>query len=302
MVEPFVRWRDRFAKSRENLSSRLSFTLKRTPTIDEDTWDAIEEILIGADLGVPTTMKLMDGLKERARAAKVADPELLKDLLKEEIRGLLPPADPLFETGRQYVCLLVGVNGTGKTTTLAKMAHRAKSEGRSVILAAADTYRAAAIEQLETWGSRVGVDVVKQHRGASASAVVFDAIKAAESRQADLLLVDTAGRLHTYGNLMEELAKLGRVAAREAGRYELRTLLVLDGTTGQNGLVQARAFQEALNLDGLVLTKLDGTAKGGIVVAAVDELGVPVYLVGVGEKMDDLWDFDAEAFAAALLD
>ncbi|REJ34291.1 MAG: signal recognition particle-docking protein FtsY [Bacillota bacterium] len=248
-------------------------------------------------------MRIIDGLRERVKEEKPADEEAVKRLLREEIAALLRPvASPLAQNRDGLTAMLiVGVNGAGKTTTIGKLAHRFRSQGKKVIIGAADTFRAAAIEQLQVWGDRTGATVIAQQAGADPAAVAFDAAQAAQARGADVLMVDTAGRLQTRSNLMEELSKVHRVLVNQLGRPLDEVLLVLDATTGQNGLSQARLFREAVPVSGIALTKLDGTAKGGVIVAIAEELKVPVKLVGVGEQVDDLQDFDPEAFAEALL-
>jgi len=289
-------------KSRERLSSHLFPLLTHFPRLDEEFWEGLEEALIEADVGIRVTQELLDKLREGARAQEIRESAQLLPRLKEELVDILTTEkQSLFPEGKPGVFLVVGVNGTGKTTTIAKIAHRAKIEGKNVLLAAADTHRAAAIEQLEIWGKRMGVATIKHRRGSDPAAVVYDAIHSAQARDADVLLIDTAGRLHTCSHLMAELQKIKRVAMREAPEAEIKTLLVVDATTGQNGLSQARLFGEALEVDGVVLTKLDGTAKGGIVAAIQDELKIPVVLIGVGEKLADLQEFDARAFVEALL-
>jgi fused signal recognition particle receptor len=266
------------------------------------TWGELEELLIQADVGVETTLYLVERLRQRARDEAILRADVLQAALRQELRALLPDPAPLNLGGRPLdVVLIVGVNGSGKTTSIAKLARLYKDHGRRVVLAAADTFRAAAVNQLEIWGERVGVDVIAQGQGADPGAVVFDAIRACqESRQADLLIVDTAGRLHTKYNLMKELEKVRNVAARQVHKAPHETFLVIDATTGQNALSQARHFKEAVAVTGVILTKLDGTAKGGIVFAISKELGVPVRFVGTGETMRDLAVFDAKAFVDSL--
>jgi fused signal recognition particle receptor len=290
----FGRLRESLASSRQALTRELLFDPG-----DEEVWERIEEALIAADCGVPATVEIVRRLEEREPKSR---DELLGGL--EEIVAELVTADGqerLALGDPPSVVLVVGVNGTGKTTTIGKLAHRLREHGRSVVLAAADTFRAAAEEQLEIWAGRSGADFVGAQRGADPAAVAFDAISAAESRGRDVVIVDTAGRLHTQTNLMEELAKVRRVIARRREGAPNETLLVLDATTGQNGLRQARLFDEAVNVTGVALTKLDGTAKGGVAVAITHELGLPVKLVGVGESLDDLQPFDARDFARALV-
>jgi fused signal recognition particle receptor len=282
---------------------KIEDAVKEKLGFDETVLESLEEALIAADVGSDTAEKLVAGVAARARRYRPDDLPRLKILLKEEIDALLagaPRETPA--SGRPEVVFIVGVNGTGKTTTAAKLAARDAASGRRVLLAAADTFRAAAIEQLQTWGDRIGVPVVKHTEGSDPAAVVHDALAAARARDADVVYVDTAGRLHTKFNLMEELAKMRRIAGREVAGAPHRTLLVLDATTGGNGLAQARKFVEAAGVTGVVLTKLDGTAKGGVVLAILRDLGIPVVAVGVGEGKDDLVPFDARDFASALLD
>ena len=267
--------------------------------IDPSFYDELEELLIQADLGVPGTEAVIARLRERART-DARTPESLRRALVEILTGELGEAAPLTLTPPPGVVVILGTNGSGKTTTIGKLAARLKGEGKKVLLAAGDTFRAAAIDQLEVWAQRVGVDLVRHNPGADPSAVVYDAAQAARARHADVLIVDTAGRLHTKANLMEELKKVDRVLRRELPGSPVEALLVLDATTGQNGIIQARQFKAALPLTGIVLTKLDGTARGGVVVAISRELGLPVKFVGVGEGLDDLQPFDPRAFAAAL--
>ena len=295
------RLRASLARTQERIAERLGDALDLPAKLDDTTVAELEEALIAADLGVPTAALLIERLRERVRRAHIGDDLKLRELLAEEIAGLLAeaPAPPAESFPR--VTLVVGVNGAGKTTSIAKLARRDTARGRKVVLAAADTFRAAAIEQLSLWGERLGVEVVKHAAGSDPAAVVFDGLQAARSRGADHLIVDTAGRLHNKEQLMAELAKMRRVIDREAGGWTVRTLLVLDGTSGQNALAQARAFLASSAADGVLMTKLDGTAKGGIVVAVARELKLPVLHLGVGEKADDLIDFSPQEFATALV-
>jgi fused signal recognition particle receptor len=290
----FGRLRNSLASSRQALTRELLFD----PS-DEEVWERIEEALIAADCGVPATVEIVRRLEEREPKSRdellAGLEEVITELVTADGQERLALGDP------PAVVLVVGVNGTGKTTTIGKLAHRLREHGRSVVLAAADTFRAAAEEQLEIWAGRSGADFVGAQRGADPAAVAFDAISAAESRGRDVVIVDTAGRLHTQANLMEELAKVRRVIAGRREGAPDETLLVLDATTGQNGLRQARLFDEAVDVTGVALTKLDGTAKGGVALAITHELGLPVKLVGVGESLDDLQPFDARDFARALV-
>lgn len=270
-------------------------------TIDDDVWDELEELLISADVGVATTEKLIGRVKQRTEEENL-DGSQVGAALQDEMVALLdiPPRESVAVVSKPRVILLVGVNGSGKTTSIAKLANSLKKEGRTVLLAAADTFRAAAIDQLKKQGQRVGVDVVAHQPGADPGAVVYDALQAAQSRQIDAVIIDTAGRLHTKYNLMEELKKVRRVAAKLDDTAPHEVILVLDATTGQNGLTQARYFTEAVGVTGIFLAKLDGTAKGGIVLAICDELALPIQLIGIGEGLDDMVAFDAPAFVEAL--
>lgn len=295
-------WSSRLAKAREALGTALAGVLRRS-TIDAGAWDALEEALLGADVGVKMTMELVSRVERAARSQNLSEPEDLIKLVKSEIVAVLDGKDRSLARSDTLptVYLFAGVNGTGKTTSIAKLAKRLTDAKESVVLAAADTFRAAATEQLAIWAERVGAQLVKGSEGADPGAVVFDAIGYARARGASYLLVDTAGRLHTNQNLMEELKKVARVASK-AGAPPAETLLVIDATTGQNGLSQAARFKDAVQITGIVLTKLDGSARGGIVIAIEDQLGVPVKFVGVGEGADDLVPFDPEEFADALFD
>ncbi|MBU2608782.1 MAG: signal recognition particle-docking protein FtsY [Chloroflexi bacterium] len=270
--------------------------------MDDEVWDELEELLISADVGVGTTGKLIERVKQRVAEGKIKDGALAREALQAEMVNILK-ISPVGDSGnpaKPEVILVVGVNGGGKTTSIAKLAHKFKSEGKGVILAAADTFRAAAIDQLKQWGERLEVDVVAHQPGADPGAVVFDALEAARSRQVPVVLVDTAGRLHTKFNLMEELKKIKRVAAKMDASAPHEVILVLDATTGQNGLSQARHFAEAVGVTGIFLAKLDSTARGGIVLAICDELKIPVQFIGVGERLEDMAPFDAESFVEAL--
>jgi fused signal recognition particle receptor len=297
------KFKEGLTKTRHAFVDRVDDLFSRRKKIDEDLYEELEEILIGADVGVNTVLKLIDELRTEVKKRKIEDPGELQPILSEKLTGLLKgDADAglnLVSEGLSVI-LFVGVNGVGKTTTIGKMAHMLKSQGKKVLLAAGDTFRAGAIEQLETWGQRVGVDVIKQQSGADPAAVMYDALQAAKTRGTDILLCDTAGRLQNKVNLMEELNKIYRVIQREVPSAPHEVLLVLDATTGQNALSQAKLFGDKTGLTGLILTKLDGTAKGGIVIAIRQELSLPVKFVGLGEKMDDLQVFDSEQFVHAL--
>jgi fused signal recognition particle receptor len=299
----FSRLKSGLKKSRDNIMGQISNVITLRGKIDDDVWDEIEAILVQADIGVNTTIRIIDNLKDRVHEEKISDASMVIDLLRDELAETLKSnmVDAKHYPGKRRVCLIVGVNGTGKTTTIAKLARHLSTGNNTVLLGAADTFRAAAVEQLDIWAKRLKIDIIKHERGADPAAVVYDAIHAANARRTDILLIDTAGRLHTYSNLMEELKKIKRIAERERGDAELETLLVIDATTGQNGINQARLFNEALSIDGLVLTKLDGTAKGGIVLAIQEELKIPIKYVGVGEGMNDLREFDADEFVKALV-
>ncbi|HVL06608.1 MAG TPA: signal recognition particle-docking protein FtsY [Acidimicrobiales bacterium] len=294
------RFRDRLGKARGLLAGYLGSVRSRAK-IDDETWEELEEALIRADVGVTATTALLDQLRAQVKAEGIQTSELLVDALKDNLKKRLSIADRSLriEPGMPNVWLFVGVNGVGKTTTIGKVGHQQVGEGRTVIMAAGDTFRAAAAEQLELWSKRVGAQLVRGNEGGDPGAVVFDAVERAAARQTDLVLADTAGRLHTKVNLMEELKKVRRVADKPPGKVT-EVLLVIDATTGQNGLVQAKQFTEAVEVTGVVLTKLDGTAKGGIVLAIQNELGIPIKLVGLGETADDLVAFDPEEFVDAL--
>lgn len=297
------KFKEGLTKTRDAFVDRVDDLFSRRKKIDEDFYEELEEILIGADVGVNTVLKLIDQLRAEVKKRKIEDPAELQPILSEKLIELLKgdaDAGLKLNPNGLSVILFVGVNGVGKTTTIGKMAHMFKSQGKKVLMAAGDTFRAGAIEQLETWGERVGVDVIKQQSGSDPAAVMFDAVQAAKTRGVDILLCDTAGRLQNKVNLMEELNKIYRVIQREVPDAPHEVILVLDATTGQNALSQAKLFGDKTGLTGLVLSKLDGTAKGGIVVAIRQELSLPVKFVGLGEKMDDLQPFDSEQFVHAL--
>lgn len=298
----FARLKEGLTRTRQGLVEKIQTLVTGYKKIDEDLYEELEETLIQADVGVETTMKLVEGLRKTVRERKIEDPAQLNEILKEKLREIMgddPPGLNL-QTQGLTVVMVVGVNGVGKTTTIGKLAAQLKGEGRKVLLAAGDTFRAAAIDQLEIWGQRAGVEVIRHQEGSDPAAVAFDAIAAARSRKTDVLIVDTAGRLHTKSNLMEELKKVKRVISREVPEAPHEVLLVLDATTGQNAIQQAKVFSEAVEVTGIALTKLDSTAKGGVVIAIRSELNLPVKLVGLGEKIDDLRPFAASDFVDAL--
>ncbi len=288
------------SKTKKALFGGIEDLFKRFRRVDEDLFDELEELLITSDVGVETTEELLDDLREKVKEEKIKEPEEIKKILYAELRSMIGEGDGLHLSTKPSVILVIGVNGVGKTTSIGKMAAELKSQKKKVIVAAADTFRAAAAEQLAVWCERAGVDLIRQGAGADPAAVVYDAIQAARSRGADVLIVDTAGRLHNKKNLMDELAKINRVIARELPDADRENLLVLDATTGQNAVIQAREFKEAAQITGLILTKLDGTAKGGVILSIRRELDIPVKFVGVGEGIDDMKPFNADEFAEAL--
>ncbi len=297
----FDKLKDGLSKTRNGLTDKINEALKLAVTIDEDLYEELEEILITSDIGMDTTMEIIEKLREKIRREKINDTELVIPTLKSVIKEMMMEgAEEEEDKEGRRVLLVIGVNGVGKTTSIGKLAAKNKAEGKKVLLAAADTFRAAAIDQLEVWSQRAGVDIIKQSEGSDPAAVVFDAVTAAKSRNADLLICDTAGRLHNKKNLMNELSKINRIIDREYSEAKKETLLVLDGTTGQNAVIQAKQFMEACPIDGIILTKLDGTAKGGVVISIKQTLNIPVRYIGVGEGIEDLQEFDAEAFAEAL--
>lgn len=291
-------------KTRDSFVGKMNELVARYRSVDEDFFEELEEILISSDVGVSTVMDLIDELKDEVRLRNIKDTREIQPVISEKLAELLQKdeedASLNIQASGMTILLFVGVNGVGKTTTIGKMAHMFKDEGKKVLLAAGDTFRAGAIEQLEVWGERVGVDVIKQQAGSDPAAVMYDAIQAAKSRNVDVLLCDTAGRLQNKVNLMKELEKVKRVIEKEVPNAPHEVLLVLDATTGQNAMSQAKQFKEATDVSGIVLTKLDGTAKGGIVLAIRHELDIPVKFIGLGEKMDDLQPFDAEQFVYGL--
>ncbi|MEN6305592.1 MAG: signal recognition particle-docking protein FtsY [Armatimonadia bacterium] len=282
--------------------SRVGKVLTGRSAIDDDLLEELEEALIQADVSAPLAIKLVEELRDRAEREHITDPAGMQDLLKNRVKRMLAPWQTALNTGETAptTFLVLGVNGTGKTTTIAKIANWYKSAGNKVMMVAADTFRAAAIDQLKIWADRIGCDIVHQKPESDPGAVVYDALQAAKARGTQLVVIDTAGRLHTKTNLMEELRKMGRIVERELGRPADERLLVMDATTGQNGLAQVKQFHEAIDLTGLILTKLDGTAKGGIVLTIAEELGIPIKLIGVGEKVTDLRLFNAQEFAEEL--
>lgn len=287
-------------KTRDNLTDKINEALNLAVTIDDDMYEELEEALIMSDIGMDTTVEIIDRLKAKIRKEKINDVEMVKPALKEVIAEMMLEGDSE-EDNEKKVMLIIGVNGVGKTTSIGKIAARNKNNGKKVLLAAADTFRAAAIDQLDIWSQRANVDIVKHQEGSDPAAVVFDAVQAAKARDVDLLICDTAGRLHNKKNLMDELAKINRIIDRELGDRKKETLLVLDGTTGQNAVIQAKQFMEACPIDGIILTKLDGTAKGGVVISIKNTLNIPVKYIGVGEGVEDLQKFNAKEFAEALL-
>lgn len=300
----FKRLKQGLEKTRDDMNFKINDILGNYVKIDDEMMEDLEDLLISSDMGMETTMTLIDRLKESIREKQIQDPKEVKGLLADEIRAILeddPEKNRLNVEPSPAIILIVGVNGVGKTTTIGKLAYRFKNEGKSVLIAAADTFRAAAIEQVETWGERSGTPVISHKEGADPAAVVYDAIQAQKSRKIDVLICDTAGRLHNKKNLMNELEKIHRIIEKEAPEAQKESLLVLDATTGQNAILQAKTFDEVTNLSGLILTKLDGTAKGGVVLPLVQELDIPIKLIGVGEGMLDLQDFSGKDFANALI-
>ncbi|MCR1975070.1 signal recognition particle-docking protein FtsY [Clostridium sporogenes] len=297
----FDKLKEGLTKTKDGFTDKISSVLNLAVTIDEDLYEELEEILVTADIGVDTSIKIIDRLRERVKEEKIKDPAEIKPCLKrvileilgEEKGSITPDTTP-------KVMLVIGVNGVGKTTSIGKVSAKLKEQGYKVIMAAADTFRAAAIDQLEVWSSRAKVDIIKHQEGSDPGAVVFDAVQAAKSRKADVLICDTAGRLHNKKNLMNELSKINKILEREYGDASKETLLVLDATTGQNAVIQAKEFMSACPIDGIILTKLDGTAKGGVVISIKDQLDIPVKLIGVGEGIDDLQEFNPEEFVEAL--
>ena len=289
-------------KTRDSMRQRIDQVVKSFAKIDEELFEELEETLVMSDVGVVTAQHICERLRERVKAEGVTDAAQVREMIKEIVTEMLSGGEALKIDTQPSVVLVIGVNGAGKTTMIGKLAHILKGQGKKVLVAAADTFRAAAIDQLEVWTQRAGVEIIKTSEGSDPASVVYDAIAAGKARKSDVILVDTAGRLHNKKNLMDELAKIHRIIRRELPDSDLETLLVLDGTTGQNAISQARLFSEATDITGIVLTKLDGTAKGGVVIGIREELKIPVKYIGVGEQIEDLQPFDAKAFADALFE
>ena len=289
------------SKTRDSIAAGFDSIFSGFTGLDDDFYEELEEILIMSDMGIDTTMNIIENLKKKVKEERIKDPEACRQLLIDSIKEQMSLDSDAYEyQDRKSVVLVIGVNGVGKTTSVGKLAAILKGQGKKVLLAAADTFRAGAIEQLKEWANRAGVDIISQSEGADPAAVVYDAVAAAKARDVDILLCDTAGRLHNKKNLMNELSKINRIIQKEYSEAYLETLIVLDGTTGQNALAQARQFNEVANVTGIILTKLDGTAKGGIAVAIQSELEIPVKYIGVGETIDDLQKFDSDEFVNAL--
>jgi len=300
-ISLFERLKQGLSKAKQGITDRVDQVLKSYTKVDDELLEEIEEILITADVGVDTTMNIIEKLTDVIKTKKITDPQDVKGELRLIIEEILTNENATLDVSHKpTIILMVGVNGVGKTTTIGKLASRYKKEGKKVLIAAGDTFRAAAIDQLEVWAKRSDVDIIKHQEGADPGAVIFDSIKAAKARDIDLLICDTAGRLHNKANLMNELSKVFKIVDREYPEAKKEVLLVVDATTGQNAVSQAKSFKQVCDITGLVLTKLDGTAKGGVVLAVKSEVDVPVKLIGVGEKMEDLQDFDAKAFSEAL--
>ena len=299
----FEKLKQGLTRTKEAITGKVNEVFSNFRKVDENLLEELEEALILSDVAAETAMKIVDNLRKRIKLEKIEDSEKVKDALKEEIYKILTEKDnSLNLSTKPAVMLVVGVNGAGKTTSIGKIAANLKAEGKKVLVAAADTFRAAAIEQLEVWTERAGVDIIKRPEGSDPASVVFDAISKTKSGDYDVVIIDTAGRLHTKKNLMDELGKMQRIIDRELPDAAKEVLIVLDGTTGQNALIQAKEFSEVTNITGIILTKLDGTAKGGVVIGICSELNVPVKLIGVGEKIEDLQVFNAEEFAKALFE
>lgn len=297
----FSRLRNGLSKTRTGFIDKLDAIISRT-VIDDEVWEGFEETLVMADLGVTTTMKLREDVEREIESNSITDPHEIKNILKSKILEILKESEgaAVYPDTKPFIMMVAGVNGVGKTTTIGKLSNKFKDEDKKVMVAAADTFRAAAVDQLEVWANRVGADFIRGQSGADPSAVAFDAVKASVSRSADILIIDTAGRLHTRENLMDELKKMRKVVSRELEGAPHETLLVLDATTGQNAIQQAKMFNEAIDLTGIALTKLDGTAKGGVIISIANELSIPVKYIGIGERLEDLREFNAEEFVEAL--
>lgn len=298
----FEKLKNGLKKTKDSMMGRIESLLHSFNKIDEDLFEELEEMLILCDIGVTTSEKICDKLRQKVKQEGVKEPEKIKDMLKEIITEMLGEDQKLDMSTTPSVILVIGVNGVGKTTTVGKLAYQLHKQGKKVIVAAADTFRAAAIDQLEVWTERAGVDIIKHNEGSDPASVVFDALVAAKARQADVVICDTAGRLHNKKNLMDELKKISRIVHQQAEGCALEVLLALDATTGQNAVNQARQFNEVADITGIILTKLDGTAKGGIIISITDDLQVPVKLVTVGEKIDDIQPFSARDFVEALFE
>ncbi|MBO5649846.1 MAG: signal recognition particle-docking protein FtsY [Clostridia bacterium] len=298
----FEKLKEGLKKTKDTVFKQVTSLFSRYTTIDDELYEELEEILITSDVGVSTTEEILERLQDTVRSERITEPEEARRALMRILADMIGDGEPLNLSTSPAVVLVIGVNGVGKTTSIAKIANLLKKDGKTVLLAAADTFRAAAIDQIAVWADRVGVDLIRHDEGSDPASVVYDAVNAAKSRRADVLIVDTAGRLHNKKNLMDELAKINRVISRELPDAARETLLILDATTGQNAVIQASEFKNAANITGLVLTKLDGTAKGGIVFSIKQELNIPVKYIGVGEQMDDLQMFDSELFVRAMFD
>ena len=299
----FSKLKEGLTKTRDNIVSGIDSVFSGFSSIDDDFYDELEETLIMGDIGVVATEEILDDLKNKVKENKIKNPADCKQLLIDSIKEKMNLGENAYEfENRKSIVMLIGVNGVGKTTSVGKLAGLLKAQNKKVIMAAADTFRAAAIEQLTEWSNRVGVDIIAQSEGSDPAAVIYDSIAAAKARHADVLLCDTAGRLHNKKNLMNELSKINRIIQKEYSEAYLETLIVLDGTTGQNAMAQAKQFKEATDISGIILTKLDGTAKGGIAIAIQSELGIPVKYIGIGEQVDDLQRFDPDMFVNALFE
>ncbi len=298
----FSKIKNGLKKTRDGIWNQISNVFRGFSKIDEDLYEELEELLVMGDVGIHTAEKICSLLREKVKEEKISDPQLLEGTIKEIIRGILSGDQELNISTKPSIILVIGVNGVGKTTTIGKIAKQLKDSGKKVLLSAADTFRAAAIDQLKIWADRASVDIICQQEGSDPAAVVFDTISAAKARNTDIIICDTAGRLHNKKPLMDELAKISRVIDRELPEADKEMLLVLDATTGQNAVNQAREFMKTTGITGIVLTKLDGTAKGGVVLAIKDDLGLPVKFIGVGEQIDDLQPFDPESFTEAIFE